>query len=110
MSVTNNFKLGQTVYHETVYESREPLTVVGIRENELELEGDYSGGTHQLKQKEWLPIKGCTTIHDFKYKKECRESVIEMGDEGLTLKERELRNMILHLTTEVHKYLRTKTL
>jgi hypothetical protein len=57
-----SFHLGQTVYHREVYERHEPLVVVGIRENELELEGDYSGGIYPEKQKAWLPIKGVSTM------------------------------------------------
>ena len=34
------------------------VEVVGIREAEVELQGDYSGGTNAVLQKDWLPIKG----------------------------------------------------
>ena len=34
------------------------MKIVGIRENEVELEGDYSGGTHNVCQTDWLPIEG----------------------------------------------------
>ncbi len=51
-------KIGQKVYHSDVYFGKEPLEVVGIRKKEVELEGDYSGGTHKVTQKEWLPIDG----------------------------------------------------
>lgn len=51
-------KLGQTVYHKSIYDGREPLKVVGLRESEVELEGDYSGGTHNVCQRSWLPIDG----------------------------------------------------
>lgn len=54
----DNFRIGQKVYHMKVYDGREQLTVVGIRATELELEGDYSGGTHNVCQKDWLPIEG----------------------------------------------------
>lgn len=37
--------LGMMVFHDKIYEGKEPMKVVGIRETELELEGDYSGGT-----------------------------------------------------------------
>lgn len=53
-----DIRLNQTVYHKDVYDGREPLRVVGIREHELELEGDYSGGTHAVCQKDWLNIEG----------------------------------------------------
>lgn len=46
------------MFHATVYQAREPLTVVGIREHEVELKGDYSGGTHPVEGTCWLPIKG----------------------------------------------------
>ncbi len=53
-----NIKLGMFVYHKDLYWGRERMKVVGIRETEVELEGDYSGGTHNVCQKDWLPIKG----------------------------------------------------
>jgi hypothetical protein len=61
-------ELGMRVFHETIYNGKEPMKVVGIRETEVELEGDYSGGTHLVRQKEWLPIKGA-----FRLKKVCEE-------------------------------------
>ncbi len=54
----NDFKLGQKVYHKRVYNGREQLTIIGIRTNFLELEGDYSGGTHNVCQSDWLPVDG----------------------------------------------------
>jgi len=36
----------------------EPMKIVGIREYSVELEGDYSGGTHNVCQKDWMPIDG----------------------------------------------------
>ena len=41
-------------YNEGVYEGHEPFKVVGIRENQVELEGDFSGGTHNVCQKDWF--------------------------------------------------------
>jgi len=40
--VDDKLYLGRTVYHEKLYWGREPMKIVGIRENEVELEGDYS--------------------------------------------------------------------
>lgn len=54
----DQLKLNMIVYHEKVYNGREELKIVGIRECEVEVEGDFSGGTHQIHQKTWLPIKG----------------------------------------------------
>lgn len=56
--MTKEIMLGQIVYHERVYKGKEPLKVVGIREKEVELQGDYSGGTHNVCQKDWLPKEG----------------------------------------------------
>jgi hypothetical protein len=50
--------LGQKVYHKEIYSGRELMEIVGIRKNEVELEGDYSGGTHNVIQRDWLPIEG----------------------------------------------------
>lgn len=51
-------ELGMTVFHDSIYKGRELMTIVGIRKHEVELEGDYSGGTHNILQKSWLPIEG----------------------------------------------------
>lgn len=60
--------LGLIVFHEDVYGGKEPLEIVGIREHELELKGDYSGGTRLIRQKDWLPIKGT-----FRLRKVCAD-------------------------------------
>lgn len=105
-----SFYIGQIVYHRDVYAHKEPLKVVGIREYELELEGDYSGGTHNLIQKQWLPIKGVSTVFNYKYKDECRKeaSAIEIlaipaaGSKDPTfVAMMDLANRIMHLTAEV---------
>ncbi len=44
------------------YNHGEVFTVVGIREHELELEGDWSGGTHNVSQKDWVPISDCRLV------------------------------------------------
>ena len=51
-------KLGQMVYHKDIYWGREQMKVVGLREKEVELEGDYSGGTNNVCQKDWMPKEG----------------------------------------------------
>lgn len=50
--------LGQKAKHKSLYNGKEEFTIVGIRAKEVELEGDYSGGTHNVNQKDWLPIEG----------------------------------------------------
>lgn len=42
------------VYIKDVYGGREPFKVVGIRETQVELEGDFSGSTHNVCQKDWF--------------------------------------------------------
>ena len=61
-------ELGMMVYHEKIYDGKEKMKVVGIRETEVELEGDYSGGTHNVTQKDWQSIKGL-----FRLRKICDE-------------------------------------
>jgi hypothetical protein len=51
-------KFGQKVYHKELYNGKEEMTVRGITEDKVLLEGDYSGGTHNVKQEDWLPIDG----------------------------------------------------
>lgn len=53
-----NLYLGQKVKHRNIYNGSEIMTVVGLRFTEVELEGDWSGGTHSVTQKDWMPIKG----------------------------------------------------
>jgi hypothetical protein len=61
-------ELGMKVYHEKIYGGKELMTVVGIRKTEIELEGDYSGGTHNVIEKDWLPIEGA-----FRLRKVCEQ-------------------------------------
>ena len=66
-------KIGDTVYHRSIYEHKEPLRVVGITENALLLEGDYSGGTHNVCQRDWLPLKGTSRVYNHAYKERARK-------------------------------------
>jgi len=93
-------KIGQIVYHRDVYEHKEPLKIIGIKENELELEGDYSGGTHNVIQSQWMPLKGVSLIRDYAYKVRCREEVLKLGtiESGNIIK---LADMVLHFTRQV---------
>jgi hypothetical protein len=103
----NNFKLGQTVYHRKVYDHREPLKIVGIRENELELEGDYTGGIYNVCEKDWLPIKGVSRIYNHAYKQECIDYVSELNkirEISSSIESHQISKligMILKLTNEV---------
>lgn len=106
----NNFKLGQTVYHRSVYSHKEPLKVVGIKLDKLELEGDYSGGTHNVVQKQWMPLKGVSRIYNHAYKEECRKEAIAVetlaipaagSKDTAYLDMMDLANRIMHLTAEI---------
>ena len=61
-----NLRFGQMVYHKDLYWGREQMKIVGLRENEVELEGDYSGGTHNVCQRGWMPIKGVRLTYNNK--------------------------------------------
>jgi hypothetical protein len=104
------FKIGQTVYHRDIYDHREALKIVGIRETELELEGDYSGGTHGAVQKQWMPIKGTSYIFNHKYKKECRDAAVAIEElakpvdrnhDNMTKTMFDLLGMVFQLTNDV---------
>lgn len=71
-----NYSLEETVYHKDVYDYREPLKVVGTRKDQLELQGDYSGGTHNVSQVEWLSIEGVSRIYDYGTKKAYRDRIL----------------------------------
>lgn len=53
-----DLKLGMIVRHIDLFNGQEPFEIVGIRKTEVELLGDYSGGTHSVKQKSWMSISG----------------------------------------------------
>lgn len=78
VSGCRSFKIGDIVYHRSVYEHKEPLKVVGITEDKLLLEGDYSGGTHNVFQRDWLPIKGTSRIHNHAFKEKARKDAIDI--------------------------------
>ena len=76
VSCCRSFQIGQTVYHRNVYEHKEPLKIVGILEDKLLLEGDFSGGTHNVIQRDWLPIKGTSRIYNHAFKLKARKDAI----------------------------------
>ena len=78
VSGCRSFRIGDIVYHRSVYEHKEPLKVVGITEDKLLLEGDYSGGTHNVVQRDWLPIKGTSRIHNHAFKAKARKDAIDI--------------------------------
>ena len=103
-------ELGQTVYHRSVYGHKEPLKIVGILEDELLLEGDFSGGTHNVIQRDYLPIKGVSRVYNHKYKQECREAAIainalaipvDKNHDNMTKTMFDLLDMVLSLTSDI---------
>lgn len=58
--------LDDIVFHDEIYDGKEPMKVVGLRKKSVELEGDFSGGTHNVSQTSWLPIEKA-----FKISKRC---------------------------------------
>jgi hypothetical protein len=54
----DNLRINQMVYHKDVYDGHEQMKIVGLRETEVELEGDWSGGTHNVCQRDWMPLEG----------------------------------------------------
>lgn len=52
------------VYVERIYYGHEPFKIVGIRENQVELEGDFSGGTHNVTQRDWFNDDECFLISE----------------------------------------------
>ena len=53
-----NIYIGKKVYHKDIYNGKELMEIVGILKYTVELEGDYSGGTHPVTQKDWQGIDG----------------------------------------------------
>lgn len=74
-------KMGDTVYHRSVYKHNEALKVIGILEDKLLLEGDFSGGTHAVKQSEWLPLKGTSRVKNHTFKLKARQEAIDIAIE-----------------------------
>lgn len=55
--------LHQKVYHKDIYKGGEQMTITGMKVDTkgqlmVQLEGDYSGGTHNVCQREWYYADG----------------------------------------------------
>lgn len=61
--------LHMEVFHDEIYNGRELMKVVGIRVGQVELEGDYSGGTNPSKETSWY-----STYGSFRLRKVCKEA------------------------------------
>jgi hypothetical protein len=60
LSNGDGWRLGDKVL--TDYYSNEVFEIVGIRKDELELKGDWSGGTHNVCQVSWYLIHKCKKV------------------------------------------------
>ena len=54
------------------------MKIVGILEDKLLLEGDFSGGTNNVIQRDWLPIKGTSRIYNHAFKLKARKDAIDI--------------------------------
>lgn len=64
MKTTTKIRLYDKIIHPEIYGGKEIFTVVGIRMNELELRGDWSGGTHNVDQIGWFKRDGVINYYD----------------------------------------------
>jgi len=60
----NDIELNDKVVHSDIYHGNEVFRVVGIRTetDEVELEGDWSGGTHNVCQRGWYKKEGTKIV------------------------------------------------
>lgn len=54
--------LKDKVTHEMIYDHHEIFDVVGLREYEVELKGDFSGGTNNISQVSWVSRFGIKKV------------------------------------------------
>lgn len=107
-----DLKIGMTVYHRDVYNYREPLEIVSLTQNEMEVEGDFSGGTNVIRQRLWLPYDGTSLICNYGDKIEFRDRAKEAlrivndtaweKDDLWSGRIRDLIKMIFHLTEDAY--------
>lgn len=73
-------ELDMMVYHDKIYNGTELMKISGIKKRsspskepiyEIELEGDYSGGTHIICQRSFLPLEGAHV-----YKQVCTQQLL----------------------------------
>lgn len=106
----NQLRLGQTVYHRLVYQHKEPLKVLGFTENMIFVEGDFSGGTNNVVQRDWLPLKGTSYVYNHAFKEKVRKDAVAIetlaipcaGSTDSAYKAMmEMVNAVLQLTSDV---------
>lgn len=78
------YKLGDEVYYPC---DAAPFAVVGIRKEEIEIQGDFSGGTHNVCQRSWVPLSEVKPFDYSKMKTYPRTSFPSVHELAQTLKE-----------------------
>lgn len=53
--------IGQKAKHRELYNGKEVFEIIGFKQDEVLLKGDFSGGTHKVEQESWMPKKGLIT-------------------------------------------------
>lgn len=76
----SDLKIGDIVYHKEVYNHKEPLKILGVTEIQILLEGDYSGGTHNVIQKSWMPLHGLSRIYNHSQKYQFRRMALDIEE------------------------------
>ena len=63
-NIMEKIQINDFVVHPEIYYGNEVFRVVGIRTepDEVELEGDWSGGTHNVCQRGWYKIEGIKIV------------------------------------------------
>lgn len=102
-----NLKIGEYVYHKDLYNYREPFKVVGLTEDTVTLEGDFST-MNNITQRSTLPIKGVSRIYNYGLKLQFRTFAfraafiyMDLSDEGRLDLVEEMSRMIRVLTQDV---------
>lgn len=102
-----DLKIGECVYHKDLYYYRKPFKVVGITEDTVELEGDFSG-MNNIIQRYVFPIKGVSRIYNYGLKLQFRAFAtrakfiyMDLSDEGRFNLVEEMSRMIRVLTQDV---------
>lgn len=106
MENKEEFEIGDIVYHSSIRDYEEPLTIKGFNAKGVYLEGDFSQNPAKIKQREWFPLEGLSKVHMLRAKKEARkkaleheQALIELKAEGIELSktEEDLKEMLLYV-------------
>lgn len=102
-------QIGEVVYHRKLYDFKESFEVVGITKIAVLLEGDFSGGTHNVTQKDWMPIKGVSRVYNHRFKEEARKQASDIitlaipcvSDDPTFVAMMDMANAVMVLTNDV---------